>query len=518
MTSWRTYLTCLATLGLALGACSDGGGNGKCSGGGLNNCPQPRMDFQPSNDPIVIAESAIAVGESDLTEIDVINTGFATLTLDKVTLKYTAPDGVTESEPAFVIDHLDADLPAQIEPFGGTSLPQRVRVFVKFTRQADTTPRTATVVLDSDDPFVTDGILEVHLATVLGAPSLITQPLQVKFTIVPQGQTVSQDVSLVNGGSRTLHVGGFRIADDARFGVKSAEYGFDLKGPDGIEGISLEHAIEIPAGESRKVTVTFSSDSIAPAEGRLIVYSDDPATGDTGYVVPLEANKDGACLAVRPTKLEFGGKKVGQTTNLSFEIQSCGTQELVVDDVAFLTGSSPDFELDFSTLAAGFETGPSTSNPLHIPAGDKVTVGVTFTPDTVNPRDADNVPIPDEGKIQIHSNAYLSSVEVPVRGAGSAVECPTPVIVVTEGEEVIPQTVIHLDARNSYAPFGAITDYFWTITSFPDALSAAPTMVPNRTTTQPAVELDVVGTYTFSLNVTDETGERSGTDECPDAT
>src|SRR5690606_23555527 len=108
-----------------------------------------------------------------------------------------------------------------------------------------------------------------------------------------------------------------------------------------------------------------------------------------------------------------------------------------------------------------------------------------------------------------------SEVQVPVEGAGSDVECPTPVIVVEEGEEVIPETVLHLDATQSYAPFGAIAAYEWRVEQ-PDG--SASVLVPSFTDPQPVLEANVVGVYTFRLDVRDENGNRSGeTSACPTA-
>src|SRR5690606_38438863 len=101
----------------------------------------------------------------------------------------------------------------------------------------------------------------------------------------------------------------------------------------------------------------------------------------------------------------------------------------------------------------GWETGIEPANPLLVPINECVTVTTTFVPDAINPRDADNVPIPDEGTIVVVSNAFEAEVEIAVSGAGAEADCPSAVIVVEEGEEVIPQTVLHLDGSESYAPF-----------------------------------------------------------------
>jgi hypothetical protein len=52
---------------------------------------------------------------------------------------------------------------------------------------------------------------------------------------------------------------------------------------------------------------------------------------------------------------------------------------------------------------------------------------------------------------------------VEVKGFGVLTACPTAVIIVQEGEEVIPQTKLHLIGRQSYAATGVIEDYVWEV-------------------------------------------------------
>ncbi|PIE19205.1 MAG: hypothetical protein CSA66_02860, partial [Proteobacteria bacterium] len=280
------------------------------------------------------------------------------------------------------------------------------------------------------------------------------------------------------------------------------------------EGVDLDEAIQVASGSMAEVTVYFESDSPAPAEGELLIFSDDPTSGADGHAVSLVANKSGPCIQVSPRLVDFGGKLVGSETHIQIELQSCGTEALDVSDIQLVAGSSPDFALDFSALPAAWQGGPSAANPLSIPINESVAVDVVFVPDAVNPRDADNVPIPDQGTVTVASDAFESLVEVEVRGAGAEVECPTPRISVAEGEEVIPQTVLHLDGTGSYAPFGAIEDYRWRIIQ-PEG--SASVMVPSYTDPQPVFEVNVVGSYVFQLDVSDEFGSSSGSDECPTA-
>lgn len=502
------------TAGLGTSACGDDSGKQRCNGADFCTEDAPQLELQPNDRTVEIFDAALDVGETTTRSIRLVNVGTGTLQIKDIALEYTPPGGAEDGDiSAFRLQPLTGTLPIGIEPFGGTTFPQGLDVEILYTKR-DALPRNARLVFKSNDIVNPTQYLDV--TTDVGAPSLTVIPTRVDFGLVPKSDTpVSRTIALVNSGSRVLKVSGFKIGRDGRFGVRGTD--FDISGPDGLTGIDLATAIEVPPGEQRPLEVTFLSDSPAPADGDLIIYSDDLRTTATGLVVPLVANKNGPCILVNPRRVAFGGKIVGSSSTITFEITSCGTEPLEIRDVSWLAGASPDFALDFSTLPAGFETGPTAAHPLSIPINQKATIGVVFVADAVNPRDAENIPIPDEGTIAIGSNAFESKVEVDVTGAGSDVDCPTPVIIVQEGEEVIPQTVLHLDARQSYAPFGGISAYNWELTSWPDT-GPKPIMVPSFTDPQPVVEVNIVGSYVFKLGVVDEFGNRSGVPSCPDAT
>jgi len=82
-------------------------------------------------------------------------------------------------------------------------------------------------------------------------------------------------------------------------------------------------------------------------------------------------------------------------------------------------------------------------------------------------------------------------------------ECPVAKIAVEEGDEVIPQTVLHLDGTGSWSSDGEITDYKWSVTQPPGSLSL---FLPHDHAADPKLEANVAGTYIFELMVWDDTG------------
>ncbi len=502
----------IAALALGLVGCPDDGGN-KCANGDFSCVEIPDIELIPGDAVLEFVDAGMAVGQTDTRTIRVINIGQTTLDLRNVVVKYTPPEGANDGAvPAFKLATLPVSLPFGIEVSGSDRFPQGLDIAVEYTKGDDDLARNAVLELSSNDPL--DPVVSIQLTTALGVPALAVSANPVDFGLVPDEVQEPEVLNIRNTGNRELNVTGFQIAKDGRFGFKGD--GFEAEGQEAIAGIDLETPIVVPAGEQRPITVTFRSDSPLPAEGELYIYSDDPFSGANGFKVNLVANKSGPCITVNPKKIVFGGKVVGQESIIDFEIQSCGTEPLTVSSITFGEGSSSDYTLDFSKLPEGFTDGPNASNALQIPINTKVIVGVKFVPDSVNPRDADNVPIPDEATVVIKSTGFDSTVEIPVSGAGADVVCPTPIITVSEGEEVIPQTVVHLSAAQSYAPFGAITVTNWTVRG-PEGAPAT-LLLPSPAAVEPLAELNSVGLYTFTLQVRDEFANASGSVECPNAT
>jgi len=83
---------------------------------------------------------------------------------------------------------------------------------------------------------------------------------------------------------------------------------------------------------------------------------------------------------------------------------------------------------------------------------------------------------------------------------------PTPVVGVVEGQEVIPQTVLHLSADWSIPSSGKITAWQWTADQPEGSVSL---FIPSATFPNPSFEVNVAGLYTFYLDVWDQFGQQS---------
>jgi hypothetical protein len=164
--------------------------------------------------------------------------------------------------------------------------------------------------------------------------------------------------------------------------------------------------------------------------------------------------------------------------------------------------SSLDFDVDLSLM----DHVPTAEDPVVVPPGESVLVNVLFVPDVENPVDEDGELVLDEGVLRIDSNAMNAPTDLPVHAAGVLPSSPTAVIHVAEGNEVIPQTILHLYGDESFAPNGTIQKWEWDVEQPVGSMSV---FVPSHTFPNPTFEANVAGVYTFYLTVYDQSNTPS---------
>jgi len=187
---------------------------------------------------------------------------------------------------------------------------------------------------------------------------------------------------------------------------------------------------------------------------------------------------------------------------MPLEISSCGFAPLEVYGIYLKGGSSPDFDIDMTTL----DHIPLAGDPIIVPVDGSLTLNLSFIPNAPNPIAEDGTLIPDVGTLVVVNNSFEGEKEVGLIGAGVESECSTPIIKVTEGNEVIPQTNLHLLGDESYAANGPIEKWEWDV-SQPDGSRSV--FVPSNAAPNPTFEANIAGIYTFSLTVYDQTNTPS---------
>lgn len=444
--------------------------------------------------------------------LTITNTGNATLRISELSIASTPP-GV------FSLRGLDGgELPSVIEVATDDDFEADVARTFNFNVRYDP------AAVDGEQPT---GVITIRSNAVIGGesvpvvtinvtvdelrPRLQVIPQQVSFGSVAQGGKEQQSITLANVGSDTLVIDSFVLQGHPSFSFAVGATTWPVSVETSSSGIALDEPIEVDPGTSFNVATLFEPTGPEPAQGTLILYSNDPQQL-SGTVIPLQGNVGGPCIAVNPRRVDFGGKLIGRPATVSVQITSCGDQPLSLNEIALSLDSDGDYSLALETLpgvTGGGQVGSigPADPPVVLQPNQTGTFQVVYVPDELSPLDGNGQPIPDLAEISIKSNAFIADLRVEVRGFGVAVECPTAVISVQEGEEVIPQTKLHLIGSQSYPATGSIQSYRWEVQQ---PVGSQSVFLPSALAPDPTFEANVAGTYVFRLTVTDS----SGTDSC----
>ena len=206
----------------------------------------------------------------------------------------------------------------------------------------------------------------------------------------------------------------------------------------------------------------------------------------------------GPHLVVIPSPIEFLCAKIGTVRRLDVLLRSDGEGPVTVTGIT-LDDASAAFSIDFSSLSTG--KAPTVDSPLVIPAAADELVVASYTPLADNPFDPITQQyVPDSAVLSVQSDSFDSPLLVSLTGRSVCGSCATPVIVIEEGEQVMPQTVLHLHGDQSQAAAGSIISYQWTVTQ-PQGNNFA--LEPSASYPNPTHELNVAGEYTYCLDVCD---------------
>ncbi len=472
------------------------------SGGTVADVSTLELDPNPVDDTVTVEAATVVVGGyRDYTYV-ITNTGRnRDLTIGNIsmTLDYTPTDAeVADPEgKAFQLISLPA-FPVIVAPRGtGDAGRLEYTAFtVRFRRFDDSVQRSAKVLIENDNTGdKTRRNLVITFQTGQSAATLDV-PARVDFGTVGAAQTPSRDIPLQNIGSSNLYVDWFQFQGDAHF---TLEVGGQFYTGDQSQGqFPIDPPLEIAPGTGVVWKVRFAPDSAAPAQARLLVHPSNDPMAPNGREVIILANDSGPRICVEPGEIDFGAKEVGVSVQTGVRITSCGTTVLTVTGIA-LKDASADYSLLFDELEGA--VAPTADSPLSISKDAFEMFGIQFTPDVVNPTDPDSGKvIPDTATIVITSNSFETEVEVPVKGFGVEAVCPRPTITIDEGEEVIPQTVLHLHGEQSQGASGEIISYSWTVTQPADNKF---NLDPVATYPSPTHQVNVAGEYEYCLDVCD---------------
>ncbi len=388
---------------------------------------------------------------------------------------------------------------------------QTIRIL--YHKPADNGSRSAALTINHIDtvtpaggsPKVTPFVL--HLVAKVGTPTIKVDPPEIDFGTVPLAADNSSTVTISNQGDGDLTITTLTVA-------KIAPKFFTLQTDDGTkyEGntapITLPEPWVLAPGASKTVTVTFHGLDTVGHGANLTFGSNDTKTPEA--TVTMKANQKVACIKVVPDKeLNWGSVLVGQASLKSVTLKNCGTEDLILDKFALANDTDSAFLMDVATFLLGPNKAGST--PITVASNQMVTVPVTCTPPAAQTD-------PFTANLTFTDNTLTPNKSIALSCKGATTNCATPIITCLEGEEVPPQSVIHLDATMSLVAPGKTLKYKWTVVKQPPGTQGY-TFSPSDTAAKvnfgtstntpngPQIQVNVVGVYVFHLEVADSDGK-----------
>lgn len=515
-------------------SCSGGSGNLGADRAGVFAAALGSKQLK-TDDTVNVATSATT--NNDITLSNVAS-GFGALEIavESVTFDYAAPTGGKDSaKPAFECQTDDgtgaAGAPNWV-PCKGVAWPtlipndpsfdeacasakhaKKQTIRIVYHKPTDNGPRNATLTVNHIDTIAAAGSAPkitpfvIKLAAKVGTPAIKLDPPEIDFGTVPMGADSTSTVTISNQGDGDLEIKALTLAKVAPkfFSVLTDD---NLKFDGNAAPIAIDPPWIITPGSAKSMVVTFHGLDTVGHGAELTFSSNDAKNAEA--TVQLKANQKVACIKIVPDKLlNWGAVLVGQASVKSVQLKNCGTEDLVLSNFALKDDTDTSFLLDPTTILLG--QSPAGPAPITAHQNQTVTVPVTCTPPAAQ-KD------PFTANLTFTDNTLTPQKTVALQCTGVTTSCATPLIACLEGEEVPPQSVIHLDATGSLVGPGKSLTYKWSVIQQPkgtDAYTFTPSDTASKvsfgTTTNtangPQIQLNVVGVYKFRLEVKDSGGQ-----------
>ncbi len=478
---------------------------------------------------VTVPVSSIKTGE--FVEVKLIVTNVANpqaaseLRLLKVSLEYSAKSPL-ETENAFMCLGADGVTPCDkvvwrtIVPGGAVKAGAvtQEEIIIRYKRYDDQA-RSANLWLEvaGDESFFSREFL-LKLDTKSGAARIVIPEL-VEFGQVPPDTSVCKEFKVTNSGDAVLEIKKIEFFADSVFSLETKLNDGTAKVYKPGELVQFEPALTVASQASHDMKVCFAPKDPNKKQGSLTFVSNDPKPMKEG-VVQILANAKVPCMQLEPAgKLSFGGVKLGEPAVREVKIKACGGADLIVDKIDFGdAGNSNEFTLKFDKTAAKFpsvdpKSGPTKTGQLVVPVNGEAVFEVVYTPEDESPKDPDtNEPMQDTAEIKVTSNAFQAKNSILAEGIGVVSTCPSAKISIKEGEEVVPQTVLHLKGDGSTGSGGAaIKTYKWTAKQ---PGGSTQVFLPGSNFPNPTFTANAAGEYVFCLEVTDANNQKSCAPAC----
>ena len=350
----------------------------------------------------------------------------------------------------------------------------------------------AVLFIDSNDRD--NSTIEIRLTAQEVGPQLQVTPNPIVFGQVAAGAVSKRDITLSNIGTAPLDITLVKLSDTTNidFYPDSPVHSRDnLPKPDG----------SLDPNESFTFTLVYSPQIQAPDTNSLQISH---IVGENVKVdeIAISANGNEPCVKIIPEDfIDFGQATIGRVAQKEVTVQNCGSSNLEVSSITLSADTDATlFGLD--ALPTEFAAGQKA----FIAQGSSRTFFVTFTPTSEELK---------TGTLVVDSTGTnLPRAELPLTGVGSYNQCPTATAkarVLLSGDPwsyeqltAEPLESLELSAEESFDPDGDNLTYYWTIVQAPEGFRIG--FTPNGRTPLTHIELALVGTYVFELNVIDANG------------
>ena len=343
------------------------------------------------------------------------------------------------------------------------------------------------------------------------APHLAVDPPALTFPYLPAGSETLGVVTLRNQGDCPLVCSAFTFTASAP--VFAVVLGAMTEFLPAAGPVTLAPPLTVPAGSVLDVQVTAKATDAKLQTATLTLFCDDPSQPN-GTPVAIQLNSAPSCLQLVPSDVVFGGTTVGTQSNQTVQLMNPTGASQCVTAIARAGATTATFSLDFKQLQSACPqldpaVGPTSAQPCCLSAGAKAALTVRYAPTIASAAGKD-----DTATLQV---TVADAACPPAVGsvAGFTVPgpaCPVAVITVAEGDEVVPQSTLHLKGDASTGANGAaIKSYTWTAKQ---PAGSAKGFVPSSTFPNPTFTPDAAGEYEFCLDVVDANGVKSCQQTC----
>jgi hypothetical protein len=362
---------------------------------------------------------------------------------------------------------------------------------------------------DAAADAATEIATETDDAEVAGGQS----PLQIgakllDFGNLEAGELAEMRLVIRNISTEPLRVVAFLLKGSATFSLvrydsDGATTGVWNASAETATGVTIQPRLILGAGETSDVLgMRFTPSTPGVATGRLTLFA-NAVMPDGPAVVTLRGNVTGPRLCVSPWAVDFGHNPVGSTATRQVTLKNCGDGgDLTIHEIALNPDSGGPFSLGLESLGAGapkIVLGPQATKTFE----------VVYAPGVASPVGVDDWAVPETALVNFKTDAFEADGQVEISGSAGAIEdFVTARIEVLEGEEVIPQTKLHLIGSKSNVQNGPVKRFEWRVKQPSGSQSV---FLPSFEAPDPTFEVNAAGTYQFRLDVWDQNDQKSPT-------